>query len=66
MQYVADVGGQPADSVTKKTDFFVVGGHYFDVFSRKTGKLKRATELVAKGSRIDIIGEDDFLKMLDE
>lgn len=66
MQYVADVGGQPANSVTKKTDFLVVGGRYFDVFSHKTGKLKRATELIAKGSPLDIIGEDDFLKMLDE
>lgn len=66
MQYVADVGGQPADSVTKKTDFLVVGGCYFDIFSHKTGKLQKATEMVAKESPIDIIGEDDFLKMLAE
>lgn len=66
MQHVADVGGQPADSVTRKTDFLVVGGRYFDVFSHKTTKLEKATEMVAKGSAIDIIGEDDFLKMLAE
>ncbi len=66
MQYVADIGGKPADSVTKKTDFLVVGGRYFDVFSHKTGKLRKATEMVAKGSPIDIIGEDDFLNMLAE
>jgi DNA polymerase-3 subunit epsilon len=66
MQHVANVGGQPADSVTKKTDFLVVGGRYFDVFSHKTGKLQKATEMIAKGSTIDIIGEDDFLKMLAE
>jgi DNA polymerase III subunit epsilon len=66
MQCVADVGGQPADSVTKKTDFLVVGGRYFDVFSHKTTKLKKATEMIANGSPLDIIGEDDFLNMLAE
>lgn len=66
MQHVADVGGLPADSVTKKTEFLVVGGRYFDIFSHKTGKLRKATEMIAKGSTIDIIGEDDFLKMLAE
>ena len=50
MQRVADVGGRPADSVTKKTDFLVVGGRYFDVFSHKTTKLQKATEMIAKGS----------------
>jgi DNA polymerase-3 subunit epsilon len=64
MQHVADVGGQPADSVTKKTDFLVVGGRYFDVFSQKTTKLQRATEVISKGGVLDIIGEDDFLKLL--
>jgi len=66
MQCVADVGGRPADSVTKKADFLVVGGRYFDVFSHSTTKLQKATEMVAKGSPIDIIGEDDFLKILAE
>jgi DNA polymerase III subunit epsilon len=66
MQCVADAGGQPADSVTKKTDFLVVGGRYFDVFSHKTTKLEKATEMIAKGCALDIIGEDDFLKMLAE
>ena len=66
MQHVTDVGGQPAASVTKKTDFLVVGGRYFDVFSHKTKKLEKATQMIAKGSALDIIGEDDFLKMLAE
>jgi DNA polymerase-3 subunit epsilon len=66
MQIVADAGGQPADSVTRKTDLLVVGGRYFDVFSHQTGKLKKATELARKGNAIDIIGEDDFLKLLAE
>ena len=66
MQCVANLGGQPADSVTKKTDFLVVGGRYFDVFSHRTGKLKKATEMVANGSPLDIIGENEFLEMLSE
>jgi DNA polymerase III subunit epsilon len=66
MQYVADVSGTPADSVTKKTDFLVVGGRYFDIFSHKTGKLTKATQMIANGSDLEIIGEDDFLKMLAE
>jgi DNA polymerase-3 subunit epsilon len=66
MQYVADVGGQPAHSVTKKTDVLVVGGRYFDVYSHKTTKLQKAAEMVAKGIAIEIVGEDDFLKLLAE
>jgi DNA polymerase-3 subunit epsilon len=66
MQYVADVGGQPARSVTKKTDVLVVGGRYFDVYSHKTTKLQKVVEMAAKGITIEIIGEDDFLKLLAE
>ncbi|OHB72833.1 MAG: hypothetical protein A2V70_01405 [Planctomycetes bacterium RBG_13_63_9] len=65
MQRLAHVGGMPGDSVTKKTHYLVVGGRYFDVFSHKTEKLQRALSLIAEGSDLEVIGEDDFLKMLD-
>lgn len=64
MQSVANAGGLPADNVTRKTNLLVVGGRYFDVFSHQTGKVKRAMELRQAGGILEIIGEDDFLKML--
>lgn len=65
MQRLADVAGTPGNSVTKKTHYLVVGGCYFDVFSHKTAKVQRALSLIAEGSDLEVIGEDDLLKMLE-
>ena len=66
-QLISDLGGQPADGVTKKTDFLVCG--YQDLFrlaagETKSNKLRHAEQLRAEGQQIEIIGERDFFRML--
>jgi DNA polymerase-3 subunit epsilon len=64
---LAEAGGHPADSVTKKTDLLVVGdqdisrlaeGESMSSKQLKAGKLRQA------GQDIEMIGESDFLKLL--
>lgn len=68
-QRVADCGGMPLDGVTKKTNLVVFG--YQDARMLAPGathssKFLKAIDLRAKGAEIEIIGEDDFLTMLQE
>jgi len=66
-QLIAQRGGQPADGVTKNTDFLVCG--YQDLYKladgeTKSSKLRRAEQLRAAGQLIEIIGERDFFRMV--
>jgi DNA polymerase-3 subunit epsilon len=66
-QLVAEVGGIPADSVTKKTDFLVCG--YQDLMKlahgeTKSGKLRRAERLQAEGQPLEFLTEKDFFQLL--
>lgn len=68
-EYVAECGGVPLDGVTKKTNLLVFG--YQDARMLTPGaelssKYRKALELRDKGADIEIIGEDDFLNMLQE
>jgi len=68
-QRVADCGGMPLDNVTKQTNLLVFG--YQDASklgpnATMSSKFKKATDLKEKGANIEIIGEDDFLNMLQE
>ena len=53
-------------SVTKKTNFLVMGVQDYSKFvdGQKSSKLKKAEELIKKGQDLEIIGEDEFLKLL--
>ena len=68
-QRVAHLGGAPLGSVSKHTNLLVFG---FQDASRLTpgatgsSKFRKALALKAKGQEIEIIGEDDFLAMLQE
>ncbi len=66
MGSVAAVGGTSGDSVSKKTDYLVVGGLYSATFAEgyHTGKLKKALTLSSQGVPIDILTEDDFVRLL--
>jgi len=66
MQCVADVGGQCQDSVTKKTNFLVLGDGGFQGFveGQKSNKIEKAEALLAKGADIEIISEKEFLTLL--
>jgi DNA polymerase III subunit epsilon len=59
------LGAVPQDSVTKDTDYLVVGRDEFvdpdnGILS---GKLKRAGEYIKQGIRINVIREDDFVSL---
>lgn len=56
---VAEAGGRPAKNVTKKTDVLVVADDRV-----RTAKHQRAEQYRAKGQRIAIVAEPDFLAML--
>lgn len=66
-QLVAEAGGQPATTVTKKTNMLICG--YQDMLRLASGetksqKLRRAEELHAEGSPVEILTERDFFRLL--
>lgn len=64
MQAIVDHGGHPADGVTKKTTMLIVGGASDP--EKKSGKLKKAEEYIAKGQSIRILSEEEFLSLLNQ
>ena len=58
MQRVKDLGGEPQDNVTRKTNYLVVGEDHGN------GKLAKAEEYMAAGQDIRIIGGDEFLGLV--
>lgn len=64
---LADVGGQPAAGVTRKTDILVIGTQdpaRLRPGDDRSGKSKKAEELLTKGHGIEVISEVDFLERL--
>lgn len=66
MQHLVNVGGIPQKSITKDTNFLVLGGQEISKLNSKSksSKWKKAEELANKGQNIQIIGESDFLRMV--
>jgi DNA polymerase-3 subunit epsilon len=67
-ELVAERGGQPALGVTKRTNLLVLG--YQDVRVLRPGealsaKARKARDLRAKGQAIELLGEADFLQLLE-
>lgn len=65
-QAIADVGGLIKGSVSKATDFLIVGQQDYRVVGEDgmSSKQERAISLIENGSELEIISEDDFLKNL--
>jgi len=63
-QLIVDIGGIDGKSVTKDTDFLVVGQQDYRIVGEDgmSGKQEKAVKLIEKGSTLEIISEDDFLK----
>lgn len=63
LQKVADIGGVPMNSVTKKTDVLVVGQQDYRVVgdSGLSGKQKKAMDMISKGVDMEIMSEVEFL-----
>lgn len=65
-QTIADVGGIIGNSVTKDTDFLIVGQQDYRVVGDDgmSSKQEKAVKLIEKGSTLEILSEADFLKNL--
>ncbi|HNS11685.1 MAG TPA: exonuclease domain-containing protein [Bacteroidia bacterium] len=63
---VADIGGTIGNSVTMETDFLVVGQQDYRVVGEDgmSNKQEKALKLIKKGSTLEILSEEDFLKNL--
>lgn len=64
LSMIAVIGGNPADSVTSKTDVLVVGQQDYRVVGEDgmSRKQRRALELLEKGQQIEILSEAEFLE----
>lgn len=60
-------GGRASNNINKKTEYLVMGIQDFSKFAdgEKSTKTKKAEKLLAEGYPIEIISEDDFLRMVD-
>lgn len=67
-QLVVDNGGRCGNSVTKKTNFLVLGNNDFckSIKDGKSSKQKKAEDLKAKGFDIEVIPEDAFYQMINK
>ena len=67
IQLVVDHGGACPPGVTKKVDYLVVGEQDIRKLrgGTKSSKMRKAEDLLATGVPIELLGEDDFLRMLD-
>jgi len=65
-QVIGNIGGIASDSVRKDTDFLVVGQQDYRIVgdSGMSSKQRKAVDMVNKGSSIEILSEEDFLKNL--
>lgn len=65
-QCIADIGGFPADNLTKATDFLIVGQQDYRVVGEDgmSSKQKKAIKMVENGAELEIMSEQDFLQNL--
>lgn len=67
MQIVKNLGGENGDSVTKKTNYLILGNNDFckSIKDGKSSKQKKAEKLKLDGADIDIISEDMFYAIIE-
>jgi DNA polymerase III epsilon subunit-like protein len=65
-QSVINVGGRGVTSVSKLTDFVVVGGEFHGLLAghEASGKLEKALDLQKQGCPIELLDEVDFISVL--
>lgn len=68
MQIVADLDGKNADSVTKKTNYLILGNNDYckSIKDGKSSKQKKAEKLKLDGYDIEIIPENVFYDIISE
>lgn len=64
-QLVANNGGIPQNNVTKDTDYIILGNfEEIMIKGNKSSKLLKAEKIISEGKELEIISEEEFLKML--
>lgn len=68
MQLVANLGGKNRDTVTKETNYLILGNNDYcrNIKDGKSNKQKKAEQLKLKGQEIEIISENVFYDMIDD
>ncbi|WP_206912068.1 DNA polymerase III subunit epsilon [Enterococcus sp. DIV0840] len=68
MQLVKNIGGTPQNGVNQQTNFLVMGEQDLSKVdsSGKSSKIKKAEGMLAKGLDVQLLGENDFLKLMNE
>ena len=68
MQIVADLGGIPGDSVTKKTNYLILGNNDYckTIKDGKSSKQKKAEKMIIEGVDLQIISEQVFYDLIFE
>ena len=66
MQMVVNIGGQCGNSVTRNTNYLIMGIQDYSKFidGEKSSKTKKAEELINRGQELEIISEDEFYELL--
>ncbi|MDZ4180607.1 MAG: exonuclease domain-containing protein [Coriobacteriia bacterium] len=66
MQLVSDGGGRPRTSVSKLTEYVVVGelDHAAFMEGRPSSKLRKAMELISAGYSVQVLSEREFMSLL--
>lgn len=67
-QIVANLGGIPDNSVTKKTNYLIIGNEEFthSIKEGKTNKMRKAEEYLAKGAEISVMSETTFFDLISD
>ncbi len=67
MQLVVDLGGINGDTVTKNTNYLVLGNNDYckQIKDGKSSKQKKAEELILKGQDLQIISENTFYDIIE-
>lgn len=67
MQLVSDIGGLLGDSVTKKTNYLILGNNDYckSIKDGKSNKQKKAEQLILAGQDLQILSENAFYSMFE-
>lgn len=67
MEIVAKGGGVPQERITKTTNYLVVGIQDLKIVKDgQSSKMRKAAEYKKAGCNIEVIGEEQFINMIDE
>jgi len=66
MQKIVNLSGLCATTVSRNVDYLVTGIHDYDKLKGNimSSKMRKAYELISQGYNIEIINEDDFLRII--